>query len=270
MFTDGKCSAVTFPVATHGLFPVLSAASPKCCPKAVRGKKGKAPSSAPSLLIYYSSAAPFPHLLIDPSVTMFRRNWISQPQGQRQNHFLGQHLNEVGCSPPSVPSSRASHLPFLLGKRSRFLAARYHQVPWVHQGLAMAAAKKGKGCKCRHLLTSSPLWPWSGLQARQQAGLLRAIAVSPGCCPAVLEGWVSRGSWELHRPGFASAGLRGCPRCVLLQATTCCADTWCQPWSVYKCIFSSAATETRFMAKFWMRLLWWVNWLGTLTDIFDH
>lgn len=84
MFTDGKCSAVTFPVATHGSFPVLSAASPKCCPKAVRAEKGKAPLSTPSLFIYYSSAAPFPH----PPIGEFPKVWLEQQPRPSSFHFF--------------------------------------------------------------------------------------------------------------------------------------------------------------------------------------
>lgn len=104
-------------------------------------------------------------------------------------------MGEVGC----FPSSRASNLPLLLGKRNKFLATRCYQVQWFHRCLATAAAKKGKGHKL-HRCTFF------------QGCKHRAGAVCPGCCPALLEGWGAGGArdhtgqpWWFYKCLFSSA-----------------------------------------------------------------
>lgn len=125
------------------------------------GRRGRLPQTLPPRALL---------LCCTVSTKILRKNWSLQPQIAQ---FLGQCVGEVGCP----PSSRASNLPLLLGKRSKFLTTRFHQVQWVHWCLDTAAAKKkkkGKGCKLPHRLTSSLLWPWSGLQVQGRSSVLAA------------------------------------------------------------------------------------------------
>lgn len=57
---------------------------------------------------------------------MFWQNRTSLPQAKRQNAFLRQHGNQLGCCPSPDPASMARNLPLLLAVR--FPATRFHQV----------------------------------------------------------------------------------------------------------------------------------------------
>lgn len=109
------------------------------------GRRGRLPQTLPPRALL---------LCCTVSTKILRKNWSLQPQIAQ---FLGQCVGEVGCP----PSSRASNLPLLLGKRSKFLTTRFHQVQWVHWCLDTAAAKKKKKTRDANSLISS-LLPCSG------------------------------------------------------------------------------------------------------------